>query len=202
MQHVASSTMNVNGVMHSNSAGTYTITDTVTGQNLLAFDDANNLQTSSTLSRSILGTVNQLNASQLALIQSVSSDVQTLQGTVSTLQNAIGNESGSQNLASVLSIGADAGNNNIIGVNNLRANSLTVGGINMTVNGNNVVVSNLQTTEIQCSDIWLGNQNLNTRITAIENYLGNLKNFFTVLSQACEIKDNNGNNYDFSNLTQ
>lgn len=172
-----------NNVVHTvDTSGNYSVTNQ-SGQSLLKFDSNANL-IDSVLTQAIVA-----NTTAITSLQTVVNNIQSGEGQV-------------QNLSSVLTVGNNAGNKNIVGVDAMSANSLSVGGINITTNGSSVVIPNLQTVEIQCSSIWLDNQNLDTRITAIETYLSNVKAFFNVLSQSCEIKDNNGNLFSFSNLTQ
>ncbi|MDR3595833.1 hypothetical protein, partial [Clostridium sp.] len=142
-----------NNVVHTiDTSGNYTVTNQ-SGQSLLKFDSNANL-IDSVLTQAIV-----TNTNAIENLQNLVSDIQSGEGQV-------------QNLSSVLTVGNNAGNKNIVGVDAMSANSLSVGGINITTNGSSAVIPNLQTVQIQCSSIWLGNQNLDTRITTIENYLG------------------------------
>lgn len=197
MPNIASTTMNIGGVLHTKNATGYSITDSNTGQKLLAFDTDNNLLSSSNIYNNIFSTVNELNTSSLSLIQTNTNAIQSLETSIQNMQNQGGQPQG---LSSVLTIGNSANNLNINNVDTLSARIININGINITTNGSNIVIGNFQAGQISSSQIYLNNTDINVRISSIENYIQNLKAFFTVLSQSCEIKHGNGNNFDFSNL--
>ena len=182
-----------NNITHTvDTTGNYSIKNQ-NGQSLLQFDSNANL-ISSTLSQAIITNTD--------AIAGVSNTISSLQTSVTNLQNSIGNEVGSQNLASILTIGNNAGGLNIESLNQLSANSIYLNSLGITTNAGYIVMPNVQT-----SQITLNNADLNTRITAIEanvtniqNYITQLQSFFTVLSQACNLNDSSGNAFNFSNL--
>jgi hypothetical protein len=137
-------------------------------------------------------------------IGSVSTTVSTLSSTVSSLSETVsglaGGSSGLQNLSSVLTAGNDAAGKSITGLHELHANELFISGVSLSTNSDSLVCDGLQTGELQATTIYLNNVSLEARISNIESYITNLREFFNTLNSAAIIHKSDGTIFNFSSL--
>jgi hypothetical protein len=173
------------------SSGNYVITNQ-NNQKLLKFDNNANLIDGALLQGIIANTDE---------ITIVANNLNTLQTSFTALQNSIGGGEGSQNIASVLTVGNDAGGLNLINLDQLSANRIYLDGLGITTNGSKVSIPNVQTGELDVTTIYLNNQNFNTQLSEIQSYITKLKYFFNIFRQSAIIIDPaTGSPYNWNNL--
>ncbi|MDR3574227.1 MAG: hypothetical protein P4L50_10210 [Anaerolineaceae bacterium] len=187
-----------NQTTHSVTAdGTYNVQDQ-NGNTLLAF--ANNaLSAGSAVYNHIADVAAPINAT----LASHTATLANHETRLTTIETSGGGGGGSiPGLSSVLTTSNDASNQPIENVSILEVNShLSISGLHITANVNNVVMPNVSTGVVICDQLYLNNVDLNTRISNIETYINNLKYFYSVLSQGVNITDpNTGQPFNFSNL--
>ncbi|MDR3550877.1 MAG: hypothetical protein P4L31_05645, partial [Candidatus Babeliales bacterium] len=146
--------------------------------------------------------INRTLSSQTATLTSHTTTLANHETRITTIETSGGGGGSIPGLSSVLTTSNDASNQPIENVSILEVNShLSITGLHITANVNNIVMPNVSTGSIICDQLYLNNVDLNTRITNIETYINNQKYFFSVLSQGVNIIDpNTGQPFNFSNL--